>query len=54
MDPVDTITRCHDCKKLVGATWEPRGWRTYKHDMPFRQRVPHVLPCDGGGRLAGR
>lgn len=50
---IDTITRCQECQKLVGAAWdkEMHRWRTYAHNARFRQRVPHVLPCIGGDKL---
>lgn len=42
----DTITRCTECRKLVGATWTGSKWRTYQH--ADARGEPY---CPGGGRL---
>ena len=44
---IDTITRCAECRKLVGARWTDRGWRTYQH------KDAHGEPyCPGGGQTS--
>jgi len=51
-DKPDTITRCRQCLKIVGARWHAgpgrRGWKTYQH--ADARGEPY---CPGGGSIQG-